>query len=42
LKLVESGFAQVLEEDVYRKAFEANNSGWASELGDLVEYLNAA
>ena len=40
LTVVESGFAQ-LPEDSYRKAFEANTDGWASELGELVEYLDA-
>lgn len=41
LTVVESGFAQ-LPEDAYRTAFEANTGGWASELGELVTYLNAA
>ena len=41
LTVVESGFAQV-PEDVYGKAYEGNTAGWASELGELVEYLNAA
>ncbi len=41
LTVVESGFAQ-LEDDAYRKAFDANTSGWAMELGELVEYLDAA
>jgi uncharacterized protein YndB with AHSA1/START domain len=40
LTVVESGFAQ-LPEDSYRTAFEANTDGWASELGELVEYLDA-
>jgi uncharacterized protein YndB with AHSA1/START domain len=40
LTVVESGFAQ-LPEDAYRKAFDSNNDGWASELGELVEYLDA-
>jgi uncharacterized protein YndB with AHSA1/START domain len=40
LTVVESGFAQ-LPEDEYRKAFEANTDGWAHELGELVEYLDA-
>jgi uncharacterized protein YndB with AHSA1/START domain len=39
--VVESGFAQ-LPEDAHAKAFEANTGGWAHELGDLVDYLNAA
>lgn len=41
LTVVESGFAQ-LSEDAYRKAFEGNTKGWASELGELVDYLDAA
>jgi uncharacterized protein YndB with AHSA1/START domain len=40
LTVIESGFAQ-LPEDTYRKAFEGNIEGWASELGELVEYLDA-
>jgi len=40
LTVVESGFAQ-LPEDTHRKAFEGNTDGWASELGELVEYLDA-
>jgi uncharacterized protein YndB with AHSA1/START domain len=40
LTVVESGFAQ-LPEDAYRKAFDSNTDGWASELGELVEYLDA-
>jgi uncharacterized protein YndB with AHSA1/START domain len=41
LKVVETGFAQ-LPDDLYRKAFDGNTDGWASELGELVEYLDAA
>lgn len=41
LTVVESGFAQ-LPEDVYRKAFDGNTEGWASELGELADYLDAA
>lgn len=41
LTVVESGFAQ-LPEDAHRKAYDGNTEGWASELGELVEYLNAA
>ena len=41
LKVVESGFAQ-LPEDAYRAAYDGNTKGWASELGELVDYLNAA
>jgi uncharacterized protein YndB with AHSA1/START domain len=40
LTVVESGFAQ-LSEDAYHKAFDANTEGWASELGELVKYLDA-
>jgi uncharacterized protein YndB with AHSA1/START domain len=40
LTVVESGFAQ-LPDDAYRKAFDGNTEGWASELGELVEYLDA-
>jgi uncharacterized protein YndB with AHSA1/START domain len=40
LTVVESGFAQ-LPEDSYHKAFDGNIEGWASELGELVEYLDA-
>jgi len=41
LTVVESGFAQA-PDDVYAKAYEGNTQGWASELGELVDYLNAA
>ena len=41
LTVVETGFAQ-LPEDVHRKAFEDNTEGWASELGELAAYLDAA
>ncbi|MDI1464676.1 SRPBCC domain-containing protein [Catellatospora sp. KI3] len=41
LTMVESGFAQ-LPGDEYRKAYDANTGGWTHELGELVEYLNAA
>ena len=41
LTVVESGFAQ-LPEDAYHKAYDGNAEGWASELSELVEYLNAA
>ena len=40
LTVVESGFAQ-LPEDGHRKAYEGNTEGWASELDELVEYLDA-
>ncbi|HEX6469101.1 MAG TPA: SRPBCC domain-containing protein [Streptosporangiaceae bacterium] len=41
LTVVESGFAQ-LPEDAHRVAYDGNTSGWASELGELVDYLDAA
>jgi len=41
LTVVESGFAQ-LPEEAYRTAYEGNTQGWASELGELVDYLDAA
>jgi uncharacterized protein YndB with AHSA1/START domain len=41
LTVVETGFAQ-LPEDAYRSAYDANTRGWASELGELVDYLHAA
>ena len=41
LTVVETGFAQ-LPEDAYRKAYDGNTEGWASELGELVDYLDAA
>lgn len=41
LTVVETGFAQ-LPADAHDTAFKANTGGWASELGELVEYLDAA
>jgi len=41
LTMVESGFAQ-LSEEAYREAYEGNAGGWVSELGELVDYLDAA
>jgi len=41
LTVTESGFAQ-LPEDAHHKAYEGNREGWASELGELVAYLDAA
>ena len=41
LTVVESGFAQ-WPEDAYREAYDGNTGGWASELGELVDYLDAA
>jgi uncharacterized protein YndB with AHSA1/START domain len=41
LTVTESGFAQ-LPEDSHRKSYDGNVDGWASELGELVDYLDAA
>ena len=41
LTVVESGFAQ-LPEDAYRNAYDGNTEGWAKELGELADYLDAA
>ena len=41
LTVVETGFAQ-LPDDAHRKAYDAHTQGWASELGDLAGYLDAA
>jgi uncharacterized protein YndB with AHSA1/START domain len=41
LTVVESGFAQLPDEE-YEVAYNGNTSGWASELGELVSYLDAA
>ena len=41
LTVVESGFAQ-LPEDAYHKAYDGNTEGWAKELAELVDYLDAA
>jgi uncharacterized protein YndB with AHSA1/START domain len=41
LTVVESGFAQ-LSEAAFREAYDGNTKGWASELGELVDHLNAA
>jgi uncharacterized protein YndB with AHSA1/START domain len=41
LSVVESGFSQ-LAPDVHDKAYGGNVQGWASELGELVAYLDAA
>ena len=41
LTVVESGFAQ-LPEDAFRTAYDGNTKGWASEIGELVSYLDAA
>jgi uncharacterized protein YndB with AHSA1/START domain len=41
LTVVESGFSQ-LPDEAHRAAFEGNTKGWAAELGELIEYLDAA
>jgi uncharacterized protein YndB with AHSA1/START domain len=41
LRVVESGFAQ-LPDDAHRTAYDGNSSGWIKELGELVDYLDAA
>jgi uncharacterized protein YndB with AHSA1/START domain len=41
VRVVETGFAQ-LPEDAYRAAYDSNTKGWASELGELADYLDAA
>src|SRR5689334_1159317 len=41
LTVVESGFAQ-LPDDTHGKAVDGNTRGWASELGELVQYLDGA
>jgi uncharacterized protein YndB with AHSA1/START domain len=41
LRVVESGFAQ-LPDDSRRKTYESHAEGWASELGELADYLDAA
>ena len=41
LTVCETGFAQ-LPPDAHHAAFDGNTRGWASELGELVAYLDAA
>ena len=41
LTVVESGFAQ-LPGDAHRTAYDGNTRGWASKLGELAGYLDAA
>ena len=41
LTVGETGFAQ-LPEDAYRESYDGNTRGWASELGELADYLDAA
>jgi hypothetical protein len=39
--VVETGLAQ-LPDDAHRKVYDGHTDGWASELGELVGYLDAA
>ena len=41
LRVVESGFAQ-LPDDSRRNTYDSHAEGWASELGELAGYLDAA
>ena len=41
LRVVETGFAQ-LPVDSRRKTYDSHAEGWASELGELADYLDAA
>jgi uncharacterized protein YndB with AHSA1/START domain len=41
LTVTETGFAQ-LPEDAHSKAFGGNTEGWVHELGELLDYLDAA
>jgi len=41
LHVVETGFAQ-LPEDTRRQTYDSHAEGWASELGELVEYVDGA
>lgn len=41
LTVVESGFAQ-LPAEAHHTAYDGNTKGWASELSELVSYLDAA
>jgi uncharacterized protein YndB with AHSA1/START domain len=41
LTVIESGFAQ-LPEDAHGTAYDGNTRGWASKLGELADYLDAA
>ncbi|WP_327149063.1 SRPBCC domain-containing protein [Nocardia sp. NBC_01329] len=40
LTMVETGFAQLLDHSA--QAYEGNTNGWAMELAELAEYLDAA
>ncbi|MGW7820444.1 SRPBCC domain-containing protein [Streptomyces puniciscabiei] len=41
LTVVETGFAQ-LPDEVYGKEYDGHTEGWTRELGELVDYLDAA
>jgi uncharacterized protein YndB with AHSA1/START domain len=41
LTVVETGFAQ-LPDDAHHTAYDGNADGWVKELGELVDYLDAA
>ena len=41
LTVVETGFAQ-LPPDLYDKAYDGHTEGWARELGELADHLDAA
>ncbi|HWE90773.1 MAG TPA: SRPBCC domain-containing protein [Pseudonocardiaceae bacterium] len=41
LTVVETGFAQ-LPDEIYRKEYDGHTEGWPRELGELVDYLDAA
>ena len=41
LTVVETGFGQ-LQEDCHRKAYDMHTQGWANELAELVDSLDAA
>ena len=41
LTVVETGFAQ-LADDAHHTAYDGNTDGWAKELGELADYLDAA
>jgi uncharacterized protein YndB with AHSA1/START domain len=40
LTVVESGFAQLPDDEVHKVAYAGNTEGWTSELGELVAYLD--
>jgi len=41
LRVIETGFAQ-LPEDAHRTLYDSHTQGWASELDEMVDYLDAA